>query len=67
MSCSARTIRSGNIQHLVATFISPSVPSAMKLILLNITKRKCDVAWKTRKQIKQLPKKMSLVLTFLNV
>jgi len=42
--------------------MSPGAPSAMELTLLNITERKCDVAWKTRKQIKWLPKKESFVL-----
>jgi len=60
--CSARTVGSGDIQHLVAILISPGVPSAMELILLNTTERKHSVVWTTRKQIKQPPRKTSHVL-----
>jgi len=34
--------------------MSPDVLSVMELMLLNITGRKCGVAWKIRKQIAQL-------------
>jgi len=67
MSHSARTIGSGDIQHLVSVLISPGAPSAIELILLNTTERKCGIAWTIRKQIKQLLRKASHVLTSLNI
>jgi len=62
VSRSTRTVGSGNIQHLVAVLISLGAPSAIELILLNTTERKHGVAWTTRKQIEQLPRKVSHVL-----
>jgi len=61
MSYIVRTIGSGDIQHLAVDLISPGVPSAMELILPNTTERKHNVAWKTRKQIVRLPRKVSHV------
>jgi len=59
--CSVRTVGSGDIQHLAVTLISPGMPSAMELTLSNTTERKHGIAWKTRKQIIQPPRKVSHV------
>jgi len=61
VSRSVRTVGSGDIQHLAVDLISPDVPSAIELTLPNTTERKHGVAWKTRKQIVQLPRKVSHV------
>jgi len=66
MSHSVRTVGSGDIQHLAVDLISPGAPSAMELTLPNTTERKHDVAWKTRKQIVQPPRKASHVHTSSN-
>jgi len=66
VSHSVRTVRSGNIQHLAVALISPGAPSAMEPTLPNTTERKHGVAWKTRKQIVQPPRKASYVHTSSN-
>jgi len=44
VSCSVRTVGSGDIQHLAVDLISPGVPSAMELTLPNTTEKKHGVA-----------------------
>ena len=46
--------------------MSPSMPSIMELMILNIIERKRGVAWKIRKQIAQPPSLVSYVLMSLN-
>jgi len=64
---SARTVRSGGIQHLVVILIPPDAQNAMELMIQNITEKKHGIAWITRKQIEQPPKKVSYALMFSSV
>ena len=64
---SVKTVRSGVIQHLAVTLMSPDVPSAMELMIPNTTERKRGVVWKTRKWIEQLPMLVSYILISSNV
>ena len=64
---SVRTVRSGDIRHLVVALTSPGMPSAMKLMILNTTERKHGTVWKTRNWIVQLPMLVSHVLMSSNM
>ena len=63
---SARTVGSGVTQHLAVTLISPDVLNAMELILQITTERRHGIVWRTKKIIKQPPKKVNHVLTSSN-
>jgi len=66
MSHSVRTVGSGDIRHSVVVLISPGVQNAMELTSPNTIERKHGVAWKTKKQTVQPPRKASCVHTSSN-